>query len=161
MQGLNVEANVMLRKNISCNMGVTYQQIIFKEPQELGTTEFLRTPDVYGFFTFDWDMTERWCFVATGQYTGSMKVAYYDQSNMTIDYEGELRKTPQFFDLGVKAEYRLYVAKLPVKLFCGVKNMLNSYQDDFETGVDRDPTYIYGPGTPRTVYAGIRISDVF
>ena len=42
----------------------------------------------------------------------------------------------------------------------GIKNILNSYQDDFDTGIDRDPGYIYGPLTPRTVFIGLRFGNL-
>jgi len=42
----------------------------------------------------------------------------------------------------------------------GVKNIFNSYQSDFDSGIDRDPAYIYGPNTPRTIYFGIRIGSL-
>jgi outer membrane receptor for ferrienterochelin and colicins len=38
----------------------------------------------------------------------------------------------------------------------GVKNIFNSYQDDFDTGPTRDSNYIYGPGTPRTYFIGLK-----
>ena len=39
----------------------------------------------------------------------------------------------------------------------GIKNAFDSRQGDLETGVDRDPYYLYGPRTPRTVYTGLRL----
>jgi outer membrane receptor for ferrienterochelin and colicins len=74
---------------------------------------------------------------------------------------GVLRTTPTFFDLGLKAEYDLKIAGLPLKAFAGVKNIFNSYQDDFDSGINRDPAYIYGPTNPRTIYCGIKLSNVF
>ncbi|MCG8374907.1 MAG: TonB-dependent receptor, partial [Chlorobiales bacterium] len=74
---------------------------------------------------------------------------------------GVLRTTPTFFDLGLKAEYDLKIAGLPFKAFAGVKNIFNSYQDDFDSGKDRDPAYIYGPTNPRTIYCGIKLTNVF
>jgi len=43
--------------------------------------------------------------------------------------------------------------------FAGIKNVFNSWQSDFDTGIDRDPTYIYGPVSPRTIYFGIKIGN--
>jgi outer membrane receptor for ferrienterochelin and colicins len=37
----------------------------------------------------------------------------------------------------------------------GMKNILNSYQKDFDKGVLRDAGYIYGPSLPRTVFIGL------
>ena len=44
-----------------------------------------------------------------------------------------------------------------IELFGGVKNLTNAYQDDFDTGRDRDSGYVYEPGVPRTFYVGIRL----
>lgn len=160
VQGVNFESTVSYFNALTLNAGFTVQRSKYKEPQELGTTDFLRTPDHYGFFTLNWQAGHHLNLIATGQYTGKMPIAYYDQSITDDDYEGELRHTPQFFDFGIKAEYEINIAGLPVELFAGVKNLFNSFQDDFETGVERDPTYIYGPALPRTVYGGIRIAGI-
>lgn len=39
----------------------------------------------------------------------------------------------------------------------GIKNIFNSYQNDFDSGINRDPAYIYGPVTPRTLYFGLKL----
>jgi outer membrane receptor for ferrienterochelin and colicins len=46
-----------------------------------------------------------------------------------------------------------------IQIYAGVKNILNSYQDDFDRGIDRDPGYVYGPMLPRTIYVGLRIGN--
>ncbi len=159
--GINIESSTQLRKNLDWSLGFTFQKSEYKEPQEMNEKSFLRTPDLYGYSTIDWDLSKHWCISATAQYTGSMKIAYYDQSIDDEDYEGELRTTTDFIDIGVKAEYLLSIKNMPLKLFCGMKNIFNNYQSDFETGVERDPTYIYGPSAPRTIYGGISVSNIF
>ena len=32
--------------------------------------------------------------------------------------------------------------------------------NDFDSGIDRDPAYIYGPTSPRTIYFGIKIGNM-
>jgi outer membrane receptor for ferrienterochelin and colicins len=39
-----------------------------------------------------------------------------------------------------------------------VKNLFDSYQDDFDTGPDRDSGYIYGPMMPRNFFVGLKFS---
>jgi outer membrane receptor for ferrienterochelin and colicins len=39
-----------------------------------------------------------------------------------------------------------------------VKNILNQFQDDFDSGVFRDAGYVYGPRQPRTINVGIKLS---
>ncbi|MCD7942603.1 MAG: TonB-dependent receptor, partial [Bacteroides intestinalis] len=40
----------------------------------------------------------------------------------------------------------------------GVQNIFNSYQKDFDKGATRDSGYIYGPGAPRSYFAGVKLS---
>jgi outer membrane receptor for ferrienterochelin and colicins len=73
---------------------------------------------------------------------------------------GELRESDPFFDLGAKLSYTTKLNGASVEFSVGAKNMFNSYQDDFDTGIDRDPAYMYGPTSPRMVYFGIRIGNL-
>ncbi len=43
-----------------------------------------------------------------------------------------------------------------IEFFAGIKNILNSYQSDFDYGIGRDAGYVYGPMAPQTIYAGIK-----
>lgn len=38
----------------------------------------------------------------------------------------------------------------------GIRNIFNSYQNDFDVSEFRDPAYIYGPSLPRTVTFSIK-----
>ncbi|MCT4589222.1 MAG: TonB-dependent receptor [Carboxylicivirga sp.] len=160
VQGLNLEAKIAYFNKITFDAGFTIQRSRYKKPQELDSKDFLRTPNHYGYFMLDYLATPKLNLIATSQYTGTMPIAYYDQNNDEESDKGELRNTPDFFDFGLKAEYKIKISGLPVELFGGVKNLFNSFQDDFEVGVERDPTYIYGPAMPRTVYGGIRIEGL-
>jgi len=37
----------------------------------------------------------------------------------------------------------------------GVKNALNSYQHDFDSGKNRDSNFVYGPVQPRSVFFSV------
>ena len=67
--------------------------------------------------------------------------------------------TPSFTELGFKLSYSIPISKKShfLELFGGVKNIMNAYQNDFDSGKNRDSNYVYGPGTPRTYFVGIRI----
>jgi outer membrane receptor for ferrienterochelin and colicins len=41
----------------------------------------------------------------------------------------------------------------------GIKNIFNSFQNDFDKGIDRDPGYVYGPTSPRTIYFGVKFGS--
>ncbi len=47
-----------------------------------------------------------------------------------------------------------------MSLSTGIKNVFNSYQDDFDKGINRDPAYIYGPNLPHSVYFGTKVSNL-
>ena len=73
---------------------------------------------------------------------------------------GELRESHPFYDLGTKLSYKFRLNGASMQLFVGMKNIFNSYQDDFDAGIDRDPGYLYGPSQPRTVYFGFKIGNL-
>ncbi|TSA27619.1 MAG: hypothetical protein D4R67_05765 [Bacteroidetes bacterium] len=74
--------------------------------------------------------------------------------------KGELRTSGNFFDWGVKLSYTIHLNGASLQLYGGMKNILNSYQNDFDRGIDRDPGYIYGPMIPRTIYAGVAFGNL-
>lgn len=68
-------------------------------------------------------------------------------------------ETPNFFDASLKFTYTFKVLNLvTLNASAGVSNIFNSYQRDFDKGVDRDSGYIYGPSLPRSVNIGLSIS---
>ena len=69
-----------------------------------------------------------------------------------------LERTPSFLEFNIKADYALPISgDLDLHLFAGMQNILNSYQDDFDRGPDRDAGYVYGPARPRTVFVGLKV----
>lgn len=72
-----------------------------------------------------------------------------------------IKTTPQFFDMGVKfsKDFRLS-PEIKLQVNAGVQNVFNSYQRDFDTGVERDGGYIYGPSRPRTIFFGITLGSL-
>ncbi|MFW5708541.1 MAG: hypothetical protein ACOC12_11490, partial [Bacteroidota bacterium] len=65
-----------------------------------------------------------------------------------------------FWDLGTRISYNTRLNNSGVQVFAGVKNIFNSYQKDFDSGIERDPGYLYGPMLPRTIYFGLRIGNL-
>ena len=66
-------------------------------------------------------------------------------------------ETPAFWDLGLKVGYTFKltdIIKLEVNV--GVKNILDSYQNDLDIGAGRDSAYIYGPALPRTYFFSVK-----
>lgn len=158
VMGVNTELTVIPSSSLSFRIGFTAQQSEYEEEQEFDERRFFRTPSTYGFLTADWRPTKKLAISTTGTYTGKMLVPYFGN---TLDdpEEGELRQSKPFFDLGLRLGYDFKVNGATLQVFGGVKNMFNSYQNDFDFGDDRDPGYMYGPNQPRAIYFGVRIGN--
>lgn len=159
VRGVNLEMNVVPSEHFSLKSGLTIQQSRYEEAQEFDEKKFFRTPDNYGYLTLDWSPTHQFGISSTGNYTGKMLVPYFG-NQLANPEAGELRTSKSFFDFGIKARYNIKLNGATLQLFAGMKNIFNSYQSDFDKGVDRDPGYIYGPMTPRTIYAGFKIGNL-
>lgn len=167
--GTNIEFNLSPSKALLFQAGITYQKSIYNEDQilfeadgrnaleaDVSTNEFLRSPNVYGFFNTNWTVSEAVNLDLTGSFTGSMLAPHVisDSGFLTLD------KTPPFMDISTKATYHFDLAEnLHIELSGGVQNIFNSYQKDFDQGPLRDSNYIYGPNRPRTLFFGIRFGD--
>ena len=159
VQGINLELNYVPSPDLKLNAGFTFQKSKYEEAQEFDEKNFFRTPENYGFFTIDWEASDSWCIIGTGTYTGKMLVPYFGTTISNPD-EGELRTSETFFDAGLKITKTLNIAQNNLEISGGIKNIFNSYQEDFDTGIDRDPAYIYGPMTPRTIYFGLKFGNI-
>lgn len=144
------------------------------------SNKMTRTPSAYGYFTLSLNPYKPLKVSFTGTYTGHMYVPHAisygagaavsdmghkpfdvpeDQTGETDIRVDELLKSPTFFDLGTKISYDFKVCEtVDLQLFTGMYNIFNSYQKDFDRGVNRDSGFIYGPNMPRTAYFGAKIS---
>jgi len=157
--GVNVELNIVPTEKLKFQGSFTFQISEYDEVQEFNEKSFFRSPNDYGYFTITYDPIKRFGVAATGTYTGSMLVPYYGNT-LPEGVEGELRESNPFFDLGLKAHFNTRINGATLQIYAGIKNIFNSYQDDFDRGADRDPGYVYGPGLPRMIYAGIKIGNL-
>ncbi|MFO8233932.1 MAG: TonB-dependent receptor [Bacteroidales bacterium] len=158
VKGVNMEMNLTSSNNWEFKAGYTMQTSKYKQPHEFNKKAFFRTPDNYGYFTVDWDATEHIEISSSGNYTGIMYIPYFGPE-LTEPEEGELRRSNPFFDWGMKVNYKIRINGAKLQVFGGIKNILNSYQNDFDQGIERDPAYIYGPRAPRTIYFGIKVGN--
>ncbi|NOU61243.1 TonB-dependent receptor [Marinifilum caeruleilacunae] len=159
VKGLNMEFNVVPSDKLSLKGGFTIQSSKYEEAQNFGQKDFFRTPNEYGYFAIDWKPTKNFGFSTTGNYTGPMNVEFFGVSLPDPD-AGTFIKSDSFFDLGMKFRYNIKLNGAKLQLYTGMKNIFNSYQDDFDSGVERDPGFIYGPLNPRTIYFGIKIGNL-
>ena len=157
--GVNLELNYVPNSNLKIKAGYTIQKSEYEEAQEFDEKSFFRTPDNYGFYTIDWEATDTWCIIGTGTFTGKMLVPYFGPT-INNPEEGELRKSRNFFDAGLKITKTIKFKHNNLEISTGMKNIFNSYQDDFDSGIYRDPGYIYGPMNPRTIYFGLKFGNI-
>lgn len=165
VSGLSVDGQYAPFRHLSLSGNVTWQVAAFRNDEILWdsdeghpavtTRDMLRTPDWYGSLIADYTL-QNWSLSLSGLFTGRMTVM------RLIDLDTEepaLIRTPTFADLGAKISRKL-VSKngQEVHLYVGCYNFLNSYQDDFDQGINRDAGYVYGPMRPRSFYGGLRFS---
>ena len=167
--GINLEVNAAFQQKWILNAGLTLQAARYDEeeqiwsPEEISdantdsvisTDHILRTPNTYGYMSLTYRPVDAWSITYSGVYTGTMNVAH------VIDPETEftiIEETPEFLESNLKVNYTLpFKEKGWVEIFGGVQNIFNAYQGDFDTGPDRDPSYIYGPNRPRTIFFGVK-----
>ncbi|VAW23825.1 TonB-dependent receptor; Outer membrane receptor for ferrienterochelin and colicins [hydrothermal vent metagenome] len=159
VKGVNLEFNASPSGNLQFQTGFTFQRSKFEEEQEFHEKEFFRSPGEYGYISLGYSPPHLFNIALTGNYTGPMLVPYFG-SKLVNPAEGDLVKTKAFFDTGVKLSYDVRLtSQMTMELNGGVKNIFNAYQDDFDTGINRDPAYIYGPVSPRTIYFGVKFGS--
>ena len=170
VSGVNFEAGFSPSNKFSFQLGGTAQRSLYNEAQvlyepdgvsaseEVVTVDrFTRTPNLYGFFTSNWNLTSTFKLDLTGTYTSSMIVPRVVTENGFLD----LVESNPFFDMNLKASYHFDISEgFHLELSSGVKNIFNSYQDDFDTGATRDSDYIYGPAAPRSIFFSIKVGNL-
>ncbi len=170
VSGVNLEANVAVEEKWILSAGLTLQTAQYDEDEELWspdevtdansdsvitTSNILRTPNTYGYLSLTYRPNQKWSITYSGVYTGSMDVPH------VIDPETEftiIEETPEFFESNLKISrtFKLGAEKTRLEVFAGMQNIFNSFQDDFDIGPNRDPSYIYGPTRPRTAFFGVK-----
>lgn len=161
VMGINLEAKAAYAW-MQIQAGATLQRSRYKEPEAWSSNtsivpqkKMFRSPDVYGYFTSTFTPVKRLSASLTGTYTGSMLVQHL-KGYIPEDRE---ETTPGFFDMNVKLAYDFPLFKsVTLQVNAGVQNMFNAYQSDFDKGASRDAGYVYGPGLPRSCFAGCKIN---
>jgi outer membrane receptor for ferrienterochelin and colicins len=157
VQGVNFEFKMKPLIDLSLNAGFTIQKSLYDEAQQFNEKRFFRTPSDYGFIVAEWDFLKNFCLSGSMTYTGRMLIPYYGP--LTDPDTGDLRESDRFVDMGCKLAHTIKLDGVSLQWFAGIKNIFNSYQSDFDTGINRDPSYIYGPILPRTIYLGLRFGN--
>ncbi len=167
--GANFELGVSPNPKWQLQLGGTLQkaeydapQLLFETEGTLGETdilvdEFVRNPNFYGYLNTAWIPSELFNVDITGTYTGRMTVPRVLSDTGFL----QLNDSDAFFDLNLKLESHVdFNENFMMTFSLGVKNIFNSYQDDFDRGSTRDSDYVYGPGAPRTFFFGVKIGKL-
>ena len=165
VQGGTLELRGNYNKKMQLEAGFTLQSSLFDEPVENiegeePIREFLRTPNRYGYLTYSITPGNQFNATFTGIYTGPMELVHFAGApEQTID---AYVTSPEFFELNIKVGYTFKLDQVDsgLEVFGGIKNITNAYQNDFDTGKNRDSGYVYGPGAPRIYYIGVRLRSL-
>ncbi len=145
-----VEASVgWMNEALELQMGWIFQTGVYDDPQDFGETGFFRLPENYGVLQARYTNSALVdAFVGVRVY-GEEKVPHYAGYIAT----DRLETTPTFAVIDLSVTKRLPLDDDTVSITLGARNITDDYQDDFDSGPDRDTGYLYGPRLPRTLYA--------
>lgn len=160
VRGLEIDFGVKPVSKLELRAGLTIKENKYNDPtSDFNTTQFLRTPDHFGFVRVSWELENGFSFFGSMKYSGSMFVPH----EIKVDYQAdpllELVKSQSFveFDLSVSKTIEI-LPKTNTVIIVGVKNLADAFQPDLDYGVSKDPGYIYGPGSPRTYFVNINLN---
>ena len=68
--------------------------------------------------------------------------------------------TDKFNVLGIKASYLKKINEMTYEFSLGIKNLTNSYQNNFDSSKNRDSNFVYGPSSPRIFYFSINFRSL-
>jgi outer membrane receptor for ferrienterochelin and colicins len=165
VQGITFETRANFNRKAQLEAGFTIQNSKFDTAVETiegldPKREFLRTPNHYGFATLSLMPNNKFNTNLNYVFTGEMVLTHFAGAPEQV--VNAYKTTPSFHEISWRSSYLFNVKSLTtgLEVFGGIKNIFNAYQDDFDTGKNRDSNYVYGPGTPRTFFLGLRIKSL-
>ncbi|MDW7681974.1 MAG: TonB-dependent receptor, partial [bacterium] len=157
VRGVEIDLGVRPLTQVEVRAGVVYKKNQYDSPHEdFNTRNFLRTPDLSANIRFSVAASHHLDLFASGKYIGKADLPHA----VAVDYQEDplliLKRSDDFFEADIGLSYKLPLNNgLNAKATFGVKNILNAFQKDLDTGPDRDPGYTYGPTRPRTIFFGL------
>lgn len=154
-----VEADLGIRPlgMVELRGGITYKKSRYDSPlEDFATRNFLRTPDLTGNLRLTWSPRSSVDLYILSNYLGKAdvphEIALADQDEPLL----ALERSDSYIQMDLGMTWRLPLNHgLNMKINLGVKNAFDSYQDNLDSGPDRDPAYTYGPTRPRTIFWGL------
>jgi outer membrane receptor for ferrienterochelin and colicins len=160
VKGITLELRANYDQKIQLEGGYTIQSSLFDEAI-YGSIEleprqdFMKTPNMYGYAILSFTPNNNFYSAVNMVYTGKMDMIHFaGDSNQLID---EYIVTDNFLNIGIKSTYIFNIdEENSLELSLGIKNILNQYQNDFDSFKNRDSNFTYGPAMPRTYFTGIK-----
>ncbi|MFN3196046.1 MAG: TonB-dependent receptor [Chlorobiota bacterium] len=166
VQGITVEGRANYDYLFEMEAGFTIQSSMFNDARETiegleKRREFLRTPNNYGYATLSYTPSKMLTMSTNITYTGPMLIAHFGGEGTGQKFD-QYFTSPEFYDIGLRVGYTIELDETStgLEIFGGMKNILNSYQENFDISKNRDSNFIYGPGLPRTTYLGLRLKSM-
>ena len=165
VKGLSFEIRGNYNKIIQLETGYTLQSSKYDSPvlysDELAPkVDFLRTPSFYGYSTFSLKVNKKLDIYLNHIYTGQMDLIHMGGAiNQAFD-EYVTSKVFNQYDVNVNYKQFFNNVGVGVKYSVGIKNITNSYQNDFDIMKDRDSNFIYGPSVPRMILFGVSLFSI-
>lgn len=163
--GLTLEAKVGIPNCFDVQLGYTFQKSQYVEPEQwsdalVAQRTMFRSPEHYGYLNSNFVLTKQLNASIFGTFTGPMLVQHNAYTDIFgVEHPDSEVVTKSFVDCGFKLGYTFSLSKLlKLEINAGVKNILDSYQNDIDLGAGRDSAYIYGPSLPRTYFIGVKLS---
>jgi outer membrane receptor for ferrienterochelin and colicins len=160
--GINLEGKYAPGQQWQFQGAVTLQQAMYDEAVQWSENftnqnrNFFRAPNFYGNILATYAPVKQFQNNLSLVYTGSMYTPHYAGF---ID-EDTLKRTQDFMEVNWKSSYTFSLKnQVQLQVNAGVQNIFNSFQRDFDFGVNRDASYIYGPSRPRTIFVGLKIGS--
>lgn len=172
VKGMNFEFKLAPSYKFDFQMGLTIQSSKYDDAVDQGedddtanttTDDILRTPEQYGYFAMNWKPLHEFTATLSGSYTGPMNLIHLSGGDDKFgnEIQESLVKSDRFMDLGINFAYHFDLGgDVKLQFDLGMKNIFNSFQDDFDFGPSRDAGYIYGPLNPRTIYLGVKLGNI-
>lgn len=161
ISGITIEGRINYSQKVQLETGITFQKAMYDDviswsASVPGTEKYLRTPDVYGFYTLTVLPQNRFNAALSGVLTGPMLIPHF--AGAPGVNEDMIHISQTFLETNIKLSYRFTLKTVAedLQISCGVQNIFNEYQTDFDLGKKRDSNYIYGPSRPRTYFVGLK-----
>ena len=145
-----VEASVgWMNERVEVQVGWVFQTGEYDDAQDFDETDFFRLPKSYGVAQVRYTNPDLFDAFLGARLLGEEKVPHY-AGFIAAD---RLETTPTFAVIDVSVTKRFPIGGDEISLTLGGRNITDDYQDDLDSGPDRDTGYLYGPRVPRTLYA--------